>query len=147
MEKRMPQRILKMSFLPSNSDLGLLALRAVAFSSLFIKHGYEKFANFSFLATHIPDPLHIGQACSFAFAMISDSFCSILLLIGLVTRWAALFVLITLIVAWTLVDRFAYFGHGWIPEHGEGTVVYIATLVAVLIAGAGRYSVDALWRD
>jgi len=99
------------------------------------------------LSTHIPDPLHIGEAGSSAFAMISDSFCSILLLIGLMTRWASLFVLMTLIVAWSLVDRFAYFGHGWIPEHGEGTVVYMATLVAVLIAGPGRYSIDALLKE
>ena len=141
------KRLTQFSFVPSSTDLALLALRLIAFTSLFVKHGYEKFAQFGFLSNHIPDPLHIGHGGSFAFAMISDSFCSILLLIGFATRLAGLFVLGTLVVAWSLVDHFAYFGNGWIPEHGEGTLIYIAAAIAVIIAGPGRYSLDSLLKD
>jgi uncharacterized membrane protein YphA (DoxX/SURF4 family) len=42
------------------ADWGLLILRVWFGGNLFIKHGWEKLANFSQLAQHFPDPIHIG---------------------------------------------------------------------------------------
>lgn len=139
----MIKRFISGRFMPTNTDIGLLALRVGMFLNLFIRHGWEKFAEYDFLSTHIPDPLHIGVKGSFFAAMIADSILSIFLIFGFATRLSALFVLSTLVVAWTLVDKFAYIGHRQWSEHGEVTLAYIAALVAVIVMGPGRYSVDA----
>jgi putative oxidoreductase len=122
-------------------DLGLLVLRLIVPTSLFLKHGLEKLHGFSTMAPHFPDPIHIGHMPGFLFAMIADGICMPLLVIGLLTRWAALWELINLFVAWAFVHHFQFFGRG--ADHGELIVVYIGVMLAVAIAGPGAYSIDA----
>ncbi len=134
--------LLPMTFVPANQDLGLLALRVAGVVPLILKHGLEKIFTFSAMAAHFPDPLHIGAVPSLLFALVSDSICSVLLIAGLATRWAALISLINLCVAWAFVHHFQFFGRG--ADHGELIVLYIAIMITLLLAGAGKYSVDAL---
>jgi putative oxidoreductase len=130
-----------MTAVPASQDAGLLALRLFGVLPLFLKHGIEKVFTFPAMATHFPDPLHIGPVPSLVFAMLSDSICSVLLMLGLATRWAALICLINISVAWALVHYFQFFGRG--ADHGEVMVVYMAIMLTLLLAGAGKYSVDA----
>jgi putative oxidoreductase len=111
---------------------------------LLLKHGLEKVFTFSAMAAHFPDPLHIGPVPSLLFAMLSDAICTVLLILGLATRWAALVCLINLGVAWAFVHHFQFFGRG--ADHGEVMVVYMAIMLTLLLAGAGKYSMDALLR-
>jgi putative oxidoreductase len=83
-------RILKLSFLPTSMDAGILFLRITVGLSLFIKHGYEKVFTFSIMAPVFSDPMHIGATNSLILAMISDGICSLLVVIGAGTRLAAL---------------------------------------------------------
>jgi putative oxidoreductase len=132
---------LRMARIPANQDAGLLALRAAGVLPLLLKHGLEKVFTFSAMAAHFPNPLHIGAVPSLLFAMLSDSICTVLLILGLATRWAALICLINLSVAWAFVHHFQFFGRG--ADHGELVVVYVAIMLTLLLAGAGKYSVDA----
>ena len=131
-------RFLQLGFLPRNYDLALLVLRVWLGLDLFFKHGIEKVAHFSRMAAHFPDPVHIGPRLSLMFALLSDAICSLLVVLGLGTRWAALIIVINLAVAFTLVHHFAVSG----PHSGELPLVLLGGFIAVLIAGAGRYSVD-----
>ena len=137
----MSGRFLRFEWIPASRDLGLLALRLIVPCSLFLKHGLEKLFTFSAMAGHFPDPLHIGPVPSLIFAMISDGVCMPLLMLGLATRWAALWAFINLMVAWAFVHHFQFFGRS--GDHGELIVVYIGTMVALFLAGPGKYSVDA----
>jgi putative oxidoreductase len=119
---------------------GLLALRVVVAGSLLIKHGFEKVLHFSAMAQHFPDPIHIGVVPSLVCAMVGDFVCSILLIFGLATRWAALISFINILVAWAFVHHFAFFGKP--GEHGELIVLYLGVMLALMLAGPGRYSVD-----
>ena len=122
---------------------GLLVLRIVIAGSLFLKHGIEKVTTFSTMAQHFPDPIHIGAAPSLFIAMLGDFVCGLLIIFGLGTRWAALFAFLNILVAWSLVHHFAFFGRG--PgEHGEAIVLYLGALLALVFTGGGRYSLDAL---
>ena len=121
---------------------GLLVLRVVVAGSLLIKHGLEKVFRFHAMAQHFPDPVHIGPVPSLVFAMIGDFVCSLLLIFGFATRWAALISFINIFVAWSLVHHFAFFGRP--GEHGELMVLYLGALLTLMLTGPGRYSLDAL---
>jgi putative oxidoreductase len=127
---------------PSSShDLGLLVLRLIAATSLFLKHGTEKLFHFSAMAQHFPNPVHIGPIPTLIIALIADAICMPLLVLGLFTRWAALWSFCNLLVAWALVHHYQFAGHG--GEHGELIVVYMGVMLALALAGPGRYSLDA----
>jgi len=140
----MMRDVMLMKAPPASRDAGLLMLRLVGVLPLFLRHGIEKLFTFSAMAGHFPDPLHIGPVPSLIFAMLSDGICSLFLLLGLATRWAALVCLINIVVAWAFVHHFQFFGRG--ADHGELIVLYIAIMLALLFAGAGRYSLDGLLR-
>jgi putative oxidoreductase len=122
-------------------DLGLLALRLVCPTALFLKHGTEKLFHFSAMAAHFPNPIHIGPVPSLIIALIADGICMPLLVLGLFTRWAALWSFCNLLVAWALVHHFQFAGRG--GDHGELIVVYMGVVLALAVAGPGRYSIDA----
>lgn len=122
----------------SLQDLGLLALRLTVPTSLFLKHGLEKLTRFHAMAPHFPNPIHIGHWPSFLFAMIADGICMPLLVLGVLTRPAALWALINLFIAWAFVHHFQFFGRG--SDHGELVFVYIGVMLTLFIAGPGKYS-------
>ena len=136
------KRLLLMKQVPLNADFARLCLRLVCFLTLFVKHGTEKIFTFGAMAQHFPDPLHIGSVPSLVCAMIGDSICSLLLVVGLATRWAALISFINISVAWAFVHHFALLGKN--NDHGELIVLYLGALLMLFFGGAGRYSVDAL---
>lgn len=121
----------------SGTDLGLLLLRLTIGLSLFIKHGIEKLTNHGHMASHFPNPVHIGSHPSFLIAMISDGICSLLVVLGLGTRVAAFIVLMNLGVALYFVHHFAFR-----TDHGELMVAYMGGFLALIFTGAGRYSLD-----
>lgn len=134
-------RFFRLDAVPASQDLGLLALRLVAATSLFLKHGIEKLFTFSTMAQHFPDPLHIGSVTSLVIAMIADGICMPLLVLGLATRWAALWSFCNLLVAWAFIHHFQFAGRG--GDHGELIVVYMAAMLGLFFAGPGKYSIDA----
>jgi len=98
--------------------------------------------------TQFPDRLHLGSHFSFILATASDSFCSILLVAGLATRWAALLIFGNILLAWALVLHFQFFAHG--VSAGETMVLYLGGLITIALAGPGRFSLDAwlpTWRQ
>jgi len=64
---------------------------------------------------------------------------------GLTTRWASLLAFVNIFVAWAFVHHFLFFGHD--ADHGEIIVLYLAGLLAIFVAGPGRYSVDSHLKD
>ena len=132
--------LIRLKAIPADSDLGLLVLRLTTITPLFLKHGIEKVFTFSQMAAHFPDPLHIGPVPSLAFAMISDSICTLLMILGLATRWAAAIVFVNVFVAWALVHHFEFLGHA--ADHGELIVLYLGVTLTLFLSGPGRFSLD-----
>jgi putative oxidoreductase len=123
------------------TDFGLLVLRVVLGGTLFFKHGLEKLTHFSQMSAHFPNPVHVGSHASLIFALLSDSICSLLVLVGLGTRFAAFIIVVNMSVALYLVHHMALR-----QEHGEMMLIYIAGFLALVFAGAGRFSLDwKLW--
>jgi putative oxidoreductase len=63
-------------------------------------------------------------------------------MIGLGTRWAALFSFCNIFVAWAFVHHFVFLGKVPGSDHGELMVLYLGALLTLLIAGPGAPSVD-----
>jgi putative oxidoreductase len=121
----------------SSHDLGLLLLRAILGISLFLHHGLEKIMHYSQMAAHFPDPIHIGSHWSLVYSLLSDGICSLLVVLGLGTRFAAFIIAVNLGVAFCMVHHYAF-----LTGHGELVAVYFAGFLALVFTGAGRFSLD-----
>lgn len=132
---------------PSSGSLnsGLLILRVLVGLSLFVKHGLEKLTGYFTMVQGFPDPIHIGSHASLAFALFTDGICSLLVVIGFMTRPAAALILINLLTAFIFVHHAEFFG-GPSTQHVQLVLLYIAVAAALTCTGAGKFSVDERFR-
>jgi putative oxidoreductase len=75
---------------------------------------------------------------SLGLAVFAEVLCAGLLVVGLLTRFAALNLVVTMCVAFFVVHGAALSGE----SSGELAFIYLAGFVVLLVAGGGRYSVD-----
>ncbi len=123
---------------PVGVDLGRLVLRLGLGISMLALHGLSKLQGFAELSTKFPDPLGVGSQASLALAVFAEVVGSVLLILGLLTRFAALTSLITMSVAFFLVHKAALSGEG----SGELALIYGLGYFALFLAGGGKLSVD-----
>jgi putative oxidoreductase len=140
-------RILNARFIRANTDAGLLLLRIGTGMILFMRHGWEKVSRLSLSNPTFPDPLHLGHSTSWILAMLSDGILSLLLVFGVGTRWIALYSFFEIFVAWAFIHHFVFLGKFPGSDHGELIALYLSAFLALMVAGPGRYSVDAAFND
>lgn len=123
---------------PNTINLALLLLR-VAAGAFMLTHGMGKFSN---LVGDEPisfaDPIGIGEPASLVLAVFAEVLCSILLIFGIATRFAAIPLLITMLVAVFIIHANDEFGRK------ELALLYAFIYLSIAIAGAGKFSVDYL---
>lgn len=132
------KKLIKLDFIPINIDVGLLFIRVWFCTSLFVKHGIEKVFHYSDMLAKFPDPIHVGPTVGLTFAMIADFVCTLLIIIGLGTRLAALFMMINLLVIFIFMHQFSF-----MDGHAELVYVYLGLAIFIVIAGPGKYSLDS----
>jgi putative oxidoreductase len=132
-------RLLFLNFIPTSKDLSALTLRLVFGPYMLIAHGWLKLSTFSEKSGGFPDPFGIGSPNSLALAVGFEVFGSILLTLGLLTRFNALAGIITMSVAFFMIHQGTFMGEG----NGELAFTYLTAYVALFISGAGKYSLDA----
>lgn len=131
------KNILKLSFLPINNDVALLFIRIWFCTSIFVKHGVEKFTKFPQMVTHFPDPIHVGPNIGLSFALAADAICTLFIIFGLGTRVAALFMMVNLLIVFIFLHQFSF-----MKEHAELVYTYLGLSVFIIIAGPGKFSLD-----
>jgi putative oxidoreductase len=134
--------ILQLRAVPVSANLALLALRVWLGLSMLLLHGWAKVVNFSALVSHFPDPFGLGPKTTLILAVFSEVACSALLVVGLFTRLAALGGAAAMAIAFFAVHNSQLTGQ---PGGGpaELTFIYLAGFTAIVLAGGGRFSVDA----
>src|SRR5437016_2835472 len=134
--------MLKKIFAPGNdsfaTSLALLTLRLWLGITMLINHGVGKLKDFSHLSGDFHDPFGIGHGASLVLAVFAEVVASVLLVMGLLTRFAALVLAVNMAVAFFVVHKRALSG----GHSGELAFIYLAAYVALLLAGAGRMSMD-----
>lgn len=122
-----------------SKDLGLLILRITFGLALLYGHGFEKLkVIFSGQEIQFMDPIGIGATLSFYLAAFAEGVCSILLILGLFSRFASAVLIINFLVifsfhAFMLGDDFTVL---------EPRLFYLLSFIALTITGPGRYSLD-----
>jgi putative oxidoreductase len=132
------QKFLRLEFFPVNSDLALLVLRVVMGGSMLWLHGWGKMLNFVNGQTSFPDILGIGQTPSLLLAIFAEVICSALIIAGAFARLAACVLGATMGVAFFVVNSARLTG----PTNGELPFIYLTGCIVLLLAGAGKFSVD-----
>lgn len=125
-----------MNILKTNgTDLGLLALRLFSALLMIFPHGINKAMGFGTLIETFPDPLGIGSALSLIGAVFAEVICSLMILLGIKTRFFATPALITMLVA-------AFIVHANDPwKVKEKAILFAAMYLVLIFTGGGKYSV------
>ncbi|MBC6368173.1 DoxX family protein [Algoriphagus sp. AK58] len=119
------------------NNLGLLLVRLLA-GGMMLTHGIPKIGRLLGEGpVKFANPFGIGPEVSLIMAIFSEVVCSILIMVGFKTRIATIPLMITMLVA-------AFYAH-WNDPFGkkELPLLYFAVFLGILIAGAGKFSLDS----
>jgi len=119
-----------------STSIGIFLLRVAAGGMMLLGHGWSKLSSFGDLQDSFPDPLGIGSTLSLASAVGAEVGCSLLLILGILTRWAALPLAFTMGVALFLVHA----DDPWKTK--ELAAVYLAIFVVLALTGGGAYELE-----
>jgi putative oxidoreductase len=120
-----------------DTDIGLLVLR-ILIGVVMAQHGWSKVSTFGEKFHTFPDPLHITSEVSFTLTVFAEFFCSLLLLLGLLTRFAV----IPLIINMTVITWVVLGDEPWSKK--EFAFLFLITYLCLLFTGPGKYSLDHL---
>ncbi len=118
-------------------SLALFVLRLTV-GGLMIPHGAKKLMNFTAKSSTFSDPFHIGSPVSMGLAIFAELFCAVFIVAGLMTRLAA----IPLIVAMSVAVFYSH--HGRIFGEAEHAALFLGGYITLLLTGPGKYSMDRL---
>lgn len=123
------------------TDIALLIAR-IGIAALMLTHGIPKMQMlFSGEPVKFPPVMGLSGQVSLGLAVFAEVVCSVFLLIGFATRLAAFPLIITMSMAIISI-------HGADPiAVKEPALHYLLVYVVLLFAGAGKYSVDYLFRS
>ncbi len=133
----MLKSFLFLDFVPASRDAGLLLWRVAVGGLMFGLHGLPKLMKVGSAPANFPDPLGIGSVWSYWGTVGNEVLAALFLVVGLCTRWAALWLTFTMGVAFFIV------GQANLQE--ELPLLYMLVTLPLLVTGAGRYSLDAKW--
>ncbi|MDO9510266.1 MAG: DoxX family protein [Bacteroidales bacterium] len=118
------------------NEIVINILRIATGMVMLSSHGWPKYMNYTVLFIAFPDPLGIGSTLSLMLTIFAEVFCSLLLIFGLFTRLAIIPLIITMIVAISLIHSGDAF------QQKELAFVYLFIYVMLLFTGPGKFSLD-----
>lgn len=118
------------------ANLALLVLRLFV-GGMMLMHGIAKIQNFSALREGFPDPIGWGVGLSLVMIILVEVGGSLMILTGLLTRFAVIPLIFAMIMAMTTHPDTSLGGI-------ELPLLYLGMYVVIFIAGPGKCSIDYL---
>ena len=116
-------------------NTGLLVLRLGA-GILMANHGYMKLENYNDMKLKFMEFMGLSPSITLALLIFAELVCSILIVLGLFTRFAC----IPLIISCTYA---VWKSHNWdVFGEGEKITLFLIAFVTILFTGPGKISVD-----
>ena len=131
------KKLFSSGYTTSALNLALFILRVGA-GILMMHHGYDKLVKYNTLAPKFMNFLGIDGHFSLALVIFAELICSILVMLGLFTRIACIFLLISTFVAVAKAHNYDIF------EKGEHVSLFFIIYLTILITGPGKISVDGM---
>ena len=121
----------------SLQDYGLLLFRLIL-GVFMLTHGWAKLSNFSEMSQGFPPMMGLSSSVGLSLIIFAEFFCSIALILGLLTRLAVIPLIIGMGVA-------AFVAHAGAPFGGrELPLLYFAMYVVLLLTGPGKIALHTL---
>ena len=119
------------------SNLALLVLRLFV-GGMMLTHGVAKLENFTALREGFPDPIGMGATASLVMIILVEVGCSLMIITGLLTRFAVIPLIFSMCVAAFLTPAEVTMASS------ELAIMYLGIFVVIFIAGPGKCSIDYL---
>ncbi len=119
-------------------NIAMLLLRISFGATLLVKHGFAKVMNFAALQHTFFNFLGFGPKFSLILVLFAEIFCSLLIVLGLFTRWACIPILIAMLVVIYGADA----GKDFLES--ELAIFYFTAFAAIMFCGPGKISVDGM---
>lgn len=134
------KQVLNKSLRLGNTDVALVFIR-VSIALLMLTHGLPKLAMFfSDEPIVFTSVFGMSQPVTLALAVFAEVFCSLLILVGLGTRFAAIPLIFTMAMA-------VFYIHSADPfSIKEMATLYLIGFTFLFIMGGGKYSLDNIIR-
>lgn len=124
---------------PDYVSVAILVLRLTVGTFMFT-HGLGKFwMFFSNEPIMFADPIGLGFTATLVLAVFAEMICSVLLILGVATRWSAVPLLVTMLIAGLVVHAADPF------MVKELAFLYSSLYVVLILLGSGKYSLDYLF--
>jgi putative oxidoreductase len=140
------QKLFDTNYNHTRLDIGLLLLR-ILIGAVMAFIGYEKLIHVNemiadeYWKTQV-NFLGLGSAVSVWLTIFAEFFCSVFLILGLLTRLSLIPLIFCMSYIVFVLDKFSIISHG---EHGYAVstaFVYLIIYVVLMLTGAGKLSVD-----
>lgn len=116
-------------------DLGILVLRVCVGLLMIFPHGWSKMINFSAKMGSFPDPIGLGSTFALTGAVFSEVICSLMIILGVKTRWFSAPALFTMLIAAFVIHA----NDPWMKK--EKAILFAVSYLVLFITGGGKYSV------
>ena len=117
---------------------GAMLILRLGLGILMMHTGYNKLVNFGEMQHKFMNFMGIGSTASLALVVFAEFFCSLFLILGLFTRFAAIPLIVTMCVALFKAHNAEVFGDG------QTAALYLTGYLVLLLVGPGRVSVDSM---
>lgn len=131
------KRFLSTKYSAGAFNFSMLVLRVIT-GVLLISHGYSKLVRFNELQNVFMNFAGLGSTTSLVLIIFAEFFCSILLILGLFTRFAAIPIIVGMSVVVFVANNADFFGKA------ESGSLYLAAAITLLFCGPGKISVDGM---
>ena len=131
------RRLLSTRYSAGAFNFAMLILR-LGVGILMMYHGYQKLTSFNETSKHMPNLFGMGTSVTTGMVVFAEFFCSVLLIIGLLTRIATIPLIILSCYILFKISGADFF------DKGETISLYLTGFLVLLFAGPGRISIDGM---